>query len=249
VIPKIVHYCWFGGKPKPLPVECYVENWRNALPGYEIKEWNEENFDVAAWTYAEEALDAGKFAFVSDVARLHALYAHGGIYLDTDVEVMRDFDDLLQNDVVLGFEEGNYIATSTILAVPGSRLIKDFLQCYRDRAFVQHDGRIDQATNVQVLTTMLDECGLKRDGNAQVLQRFGESIRILDRVALSPIDYLNGIDYTEHRTYAAHHFGQSWAGPASRFKSSLKKAAIRLLGGQRFKKLRDALTAVRKMLE
>ena len=115
VIPKVVHYCWFGGKQKPDDVERYIANWKAVLPDYEIREWNESNFDVSAWPYAQQALGAGKFAFVSDVARLYALYTHGGIYLDTDVEVRRSFDELLDGGTVLGFEEGNYVATSTII--------------------------------------------------------------------------------------------------------------------------------------
>jgi hypothetical protein len=208
------------------------------LPGYEIVEWNEANFDVDVWPYAKQAWHAGKFAFVSDVARLHALHEMGGIYLDTDVEVKRPFDTLLGVDVVLGFEEGHYIATSTMLARPHSELIRDFLASYRKRTFFRDDGRFDQTTNVQMLTLLLVGQGLKRDGAPQDLDWNGERVTILERTALSPIDYPNGIDHTDERTYAVHHFGQSWAGPAVRMKSGLRKLLIRVAGGERVKRLR-----------
>ena len=242
VIPKVVHYCWFGGKPKPAEVERYLANWRSVLPDYEIREWNEQNFGISAWPYAVQAMEAGKFAFVSDVARLHALYAVGGIYLDTDVELRRTFDDLLANDVVLGFEEGNYVATSTMLARPGSRLMGAFLQTYVGRDFRRNDGWLDETTNVQVLTSLLEEHGLNRDGSAQDLQWGDEQIRVLVRTALSPIDYPNGIDHSNAQTYAVHHFGQSWAGPALRIKTKLRKMVIGLIGGGRLKRMRYFLS-------
>lgn len=241
MIPKVIHYCWFGGKPKPASVEGYLTNWHSVLPDFEVVEWNEHNFDVDAWPYAKQAWRSGKYAFVSDVARLHALYERGGVYLDTDVEVRRSFDPLLTGDVVLGFEEGHYIATSTIIAPPKSRLIGDFLEGYRHRDFLGADGQPDQTTNVQMLTSMLAERALRRDGSAQRLDWDGEAVSILERECFSPIDYPNGIDYTDARTFAVHHFGQSWAGLDVRTKSFLRKALIRLIGGQRLKRLRGML--------
>lgn len=241
MIPKIVHYCWFGGRPKPIDVVKYIKSWHIMLPDYEIKEWNESNFDVDAWLYAQQAWSARKFAFVSDVARLHALYQDGGVYLDTDVEVRRPFDALMDYPVVLGFEEGEYIATSTILASPKSKLIGDFLSSYRDRRFCLDGGSLDQTTNVQVLTSILAAHGLKRDGTRQQLQYKGEFVVVLERVALSPIDYPNGIDHTSDETFAVHHFGQSWASPRTRFKASLRRLAIRAIGGERLRRVRQSL--------
>lgn len=242
VIPKVVHYCWFGGKQKPDDVERYIANWKAVLPDYEIREWNEGNFDVSAWPYARQALGAGKFAFVSDVARLYALYTHGGIYLDTDVEVRRSFDELLDGGTVLGFEEGNYVATSTILAERGAALIGDFLDTYRSRSFLDPEGNADTTTNVEVLTSMLADAGLKLDGSPQLIQWKGQQVRVLDRVKLSPIDYPNGINYADETTYAIHHFGQSWAGRKTKAKSALRRALIGAVGGKNVKRLRQLIT-------
>ena len=98
MIPKKIHYCWFGGKPMPENGQKCILSWRKWLPDYEIKEWNEDNFDIHINQYCHEAYDNKKWAFVSDVARLYALVTEGGIYMDTDVEVLRSFDDLLEND-------------------------------------------------------------------------------------------------------------------------------------------------------
>ncbi len=238
LIPKCIHYCWFGGKPKPADVQSFILNWKRMLPDYEIREWNEQNFDVDAWAYASQAHEARRYAFVSDVARLHALYTCGGIYLDTDVEVRRPFDDLLDGSVVLGFEEGNYVATSTMLAEPRAALIGDFLDHYRSRSFLTPDGTLDQTTNVEVLTSMLASAGLQRNGLPQDISWNGHPVRVLDRVKFSPFDYPNGIQHDDETTYAIHHFGQSWGGPVTRAKAAMRKLVIRLIGGSNVKRLR-----------
>ena len=97
-IPKIIHYCWFGKKDKPDIVNHCINSWKKVLDDYEIIEWNEDNFDVESNTYVKQAYESGKFAFVSDFVRIKALYDYGGIYLDTDVEVFKKFDDLLDNE-------------------------------------------------------------------------------------------------------------------------------------------------------
>lgn len=239
MIPKFVHYCWFGGRPKPANVLEYIQNWQSMLPDYEIHEWNESNFDLDAWPYARQAWDAGKYAFVSDVARLHALHQLGGVYLDTDVEVRRPFDDLLDNPVVLGFEEGDYIATSTILAMPKSRLIGDFLASYQDRRFIHEDGNLDQTTNVEVLTSMLVGSGLSRDGKPQLVSWHGEQVMVVEQVKFSPLDYINGICKADATTYTVHHFGQSWNSSAGRIRASIRRALICLIGGNNLKKIRS----------
>ena len=241
VIPKIVHYCWFGGKPKPDDVERYLANWKAVLPDYEIREWNESSFDVSAWPYAQQALGVGKFAFVSDVARLYALYTHGGIYLDTDVEVRRSFDELLAGGTVLGFEEGDYVATSTMLAERGTALIGDFLDTYRSRSFLDTNGNADTTTNVEVLTSMLVDAGLKLDGSPQLIRWKGQQVRVLDRVKLSPIDYPNGINHADETTYAIHHFGQSWGGRTTKAKAAIRRALIGVVGGKNVKRLRQLI--------
>ena len=103
MIPKIIHYCWFGRNEKPEKIQKCIESWKIHLSDYQIIEWNEDNFDYNLLTYTKDAYNAKKYAFVSDVARVKALYEMGGIYLDTDVMVYQNFDSILKHNCVLGF--------------------------------------------------------------------------------------------------------------------------------------------------
>jgi len=237
-IPKIIHYCWFGKGDKPKAVTKYINGWRKTLPEYEIMEWNEENFNIEINQYVREAYQEKKYAFVSDYARLLALYSRGGIYLDTDVEIFKNFDDLLHNDVVLGFEEKNFIATSTIIARKGSQLIHDFMSLYHDKSFISADGHQDLTTNVTKLTSLLEGYGLQATGNTQnITITEQESVLILDRTKFSPFDYLNQKDFTDNTTYAIHHFGATWAPATFKYKKILKSCIIKLLGSENYKKI------------
>ena len=110
-IPKIIHYCWFGRNPLPPLAEKCIASWKQYLPDYEIKEWNEDNFDVCMNPYIEEAYHLKKYAFVSDFARFDILYEHGGLYFDTDVEVIKSFDGLLDHNAFFGFENDDFVAS------------------------------------------------------------------------------------------------------------------------------------------
>ena len=169
MIPKKIHYCWFGRGEKPENVQECLASWSKFCPDYQIIEWNEDNFDIDAYRYTREAYDAKKYAFVSDVARVYALYNFGGIYLDTDVEVLKSFDEILNTGIVLGFEEGDYVATSFMAAEPRHNLFKDFLNSYCNSCFVSSDGTLQTYTNVQKITKMLVEKGLQRNNQLQKL--------------------------------------------------------------------------------
>lgn len=223
-IDRKIHYCWFGKNPKPDSVLQYLEGWKRKLPKYEIIEWNESNFDIDVCKYVREAYDSKKYAFVSDYARLLALYNHGGIYLDTDVEVRRNLDPLLKTGkLTFGFEELNFIATSTIIAPKSSVFIKQFLDSYHARSFISSTGELDTSTNVQALTRLLEDIGLEKNGRYQRLSFEGEDIIILEQDRLSPFDYINYRDRSSANTYTVHHFSNSWASANSLRKSKIKK--------------------------
>ncbi|MFQ7081030.1 glycosyltransferase family 32 protein [Sellimonas intestinalis] len=113
-IPKIIHYCWFGPNPIPKNEQIYIENWQVKLPEYRFVFWNEESFDVQSVRYVKQAYDQGKYAFVSDYVRIYALNKYGGIYLDTDVEVLKDFSPFLDHNTFLGFENRTMVGTGII---------------------------------------------------------------------------------------------------------------------------------------
>lgn len=239
-IPKIVHYCWFGNNPKPASVLTYIENWKTKLPDYQIIEWNESNFDIGVCDYTKQAYKHKKFAFVSDYARLYALYHQGGIYLDTDVEVVKSLTPLLDKaECILGFEEKNAIATSTMLASAGNPFVFKFMRSYHKRKFLKENGELDTTTNVEHLTDLLKSEGLHQNGIKQSLSFENNRILILAQQYLSPYDYINLIDKATDKTYTIHHYGNSWGGAKSNISKKIKLLLIKVLGPNVIKRIRD----------
>lgn len=207
MIPKIIHYCWFGQKDKPEDVLNAISSWKKFCPDYQLKEWNESNFDIHFSPYVEEAYKNKKWAFVSDVARLYALSMEGGIYMDTDVEVVCSLDDLLNNKGFLGFEGNDWIATSIIGVEPQNKMIKQFLKEYEIYSFVKEDGTLLQTTNVERLTRLLvSQYDLELNGK---LQQCGD-FQIYPTDYFSPYDYIQGKLHRTQNTYTIHWFSQSW---------------------------------------
>ena len=238
-IPKKIHYCWFGNGDKPIIVKKCEESWKEHLADYEIIEWNEKNFDININKYVEEAYKCKKFAFVSDYVRVYALYNHGGIYLDTDVEVFKNFDDLLENDSFWGYEQENYIATSTIGAKKANKLIKSFLDSYDDKTFVNEDGSLNDLTNVAIITEILSNMGLKGNGEYQSIEGIGA---FYPQTYFSPYDYINCRKLITKNSYCIHHFYKSWLPISTRIKSNIKILVAKIIGGENIYKFRKILT-------
>lgn len=234
-IPKKIHYCWFGGKEKPKVIKKCMDSWKKHLPDYEMIEWNENSFDINSNIYVKEAYNTGKFAFVSDFVRVFALYHYGGIYLDTDVEVMRPFDDLLYHSSFWGFEQENYIATSTIGAEKGNALIKQFLDSYNNKSFIQKDGTLNHLTNVALITRLLQRVGINLNGQYQEIEDMGS---FYPQTYFSPYDYINCQSFMTEKTYAIHHFYKSWLPLSARFKGKVKWVLSKIIGGHNIARLR-----------
>ena len=183
---------------------------------------------MACCDYSKQAYEMKKFAFVSDVARGHALHEHGGIYLDADVEVRKSFDPLLQYYSFWGFEAGNYIATSTIGLEKGNDLLKTYLQCYAQRQFHAPDGSIDPTTNVSMVTGLLLKRGLIQDGSLQVLE--GENV-VCPQSWFSPYDYRIGKMEDTSNAYTIHHYAVTWSSRMTRSVGMAKRCASRIPGG------------------
>lgn len=226
-IPKILHYCWFGRKPLPPGAQAFIQGWKQRMPSYQVVEWNESNFDVACCEYVREAYESGRFAFVSDYARGQALYLQGGIYLDTDVEVLKPFDDLLLHRSFWGFEAGDFIATSTFGAVPEHDLIRAYLEQYRSRRFLRADGTPDTTTNVEIMTGLWQGQGLLLNNERQVI---GNDNLFLPQAFLSPYDYTIGNLTVSPDAYAIHHYAKTWLGPWDRIKGGIKTRLFRWFG-------------------
>ena len=216
MIPKVIHYCWFGGNPLPeFAVKC-IDSWRTYMPDYEIKEWNESNFDVNIIPYTKEAYEAKKYAFVSDYARFWILYKYGGVYFDTDVEVIRPLDEIINRGAFMGCEidgqDPHYgdiaVAPGLGLAVEaGHEVYKAILERYANHNFLNADGSYNTTYAVVKLTT-------------DILKSFGmENIKGIQSVAgiyIYPQCYFNPFDDATGRlnktsdTYTIHWFSKTW---------------------------------------
>ena len=204
MIPKVIHYCWFGRNPLPaLALKC-IESWKRYLPDYEIKEWNEDNFDINIIPYTQEAYRVRKYAFVSDYARFWILYNYGGLYFDTDVEIIKSMDDILSEGSFMGRE-------SMILPLPKGQFTTD--KCVPVNPGLGTNGKLNTKTVVQYTTEILLQYGLKSE---DIKQKCME-VTIYPKDFFCPKSYENGKIYLTDNTHAIHHFAASWLSPKQRF--------------------------------
>ena len=207
MIPKIVHYCWFGRGEKPQQALDCIASWHKYLPDYRFVEWNEDNFDVTANRYVREAYENRKFAFVTDYVRLYAIYTMGGVYMDTDVEVVATFDPFLHHHAFGGFESEGALLTGMMAAEQGSRWAKELLDQYADRVFVQPDGSFDMTTNATKVTEYMLEHGLVLN-NSQ--QDFPELCTIYPMDYFCAKDHRTGVVRRTEHTVCIHHYAGLW---------------------------------------
>ena len=205
-IPKIIHLVWFGKKEYPELVKKCLKSWDDYLPDYEIKIWNENSFDVGVCPFVKEAYNSQKWAFVSDYVRLWALYNYGGIYMDTDVEVVRPLDAFLEHDAFSGFEAKDSIPTGIIGAAQNNEVIKMLLDYYTDKHFVNDDGSLNQISNVTIITEILSSHGLVLNGKFQNIAGFA----LYPQIVFCPNNFLRIFNITSRQTYTIHHFTGSW---------------------------------------
>lgn len=223
MIPKIIHYCWFGRGEMPQLAKDCVASWHQYMPDWEYRLWNEDAFDVNQVPYTREAYQAGKFAFVSDYVRLVALEHEGGLYLDTDVEVFKPFDDLLVFKAFAGFEGSKHkpMGTCVMASEPNGEWVTEILEAYQDRHFVKEDGSFDIRTNVQFITSLMAANGFRQDG---VEQDYKD-------LHVFPVDYFSprhttGEYIRTDNTYCEHKGLASW----SQHGMGWKGVVLRVLG-------------------
>lgn len=213
MIPKIIHYCWFGKKPLPELAEKSIASWKQFCPDYEIKEWNESNFNLDCCDYVREAYEAKRWAFVSDVARLYALVKEGGVYMDTDVEVLKSLDPILKYEAVSGFEAGDRVPTGIMACRAGHPLFMELFHDYDDAHFVREDGSYDQTTNVERITNTCLKYGLKLNNIQQTVKGF----TLFPNDFFCPKDYRTKELYVTENTYVIHHFDGSWVSDEDKY--------------------------------
>lgn len=206
-IPKTIHYCWFGRNPKPKLAEKCIKSWKKHCPDYEIIEWNEDNFDITSCPpYVRQAYEAKKWAFVTDYVRLKVVYDHGGIYMDTDVELINRLDSLLCHQAYFGFEDGMNIATGLGFgAVKGNALVLEIMKDYEGLSFGIPGAPIIACPKLN--TKVFLRHGLIQENRTQYLDG---DVLILPTEYLCPKSMIDGIVRKTQNTYSIHHYDSSW---------------------------------------
>lgn len=211
-IPKVIHYIWFGNNDLPEEaIEC-IESWKKFCPDYEIKRWDESNFDLSSNNYVKQAYEAKKWAFVSDYARLWILVNEGGIYMDTDVEVLKSLDPFLTNRAFSGFESDASVPTGIMACEKGFPLFQRLLDDYDARSFINSDGSYDLTTNVVVITKTCKACGLKLDNTLQTVDGF----TLYPSDWFCPKSHESGVINLTDNSVTIHHFNGSWVDETER---------------------------------
>lgn len=222
MIPKTIHYIWFGGNPLGEKELACIASWEKYCPDYEIVRWDESNFDVNQNRYCREAYDAKKWAFVSDYARLWVLVNHGGIYMDTDVELLKPLDEFLTHEAFSGFESDVDIPTGIMACREGFPLFDELLHDYDGRSFVKQDGTLDTMTNVAAITKACLERGFIPDGEYQVV----DGLTIYPKDWFCPKSHDTGLIHVTENTHTIHHFSGSWLDEATREIAASKHAIM-----------------------
>lgn len=205
-IPKIIHYCWFGGHSIPAEYEKNIESWKRFCPEYTIKLWDESNFDINQNKYVAQAYREKKWAFVSDYARIKIIHDQGGIYLDCDVELLKKYDDFLGYDMFCGFEDDNHVNFGLGFgAVKGHVILADLLGEYDSLEFVKEDGTL----NLTPCTAYQTEIIIKYGFESKNLYQCHNNVATFPTEVFAPISPW-GIDYTNELAYSIHHYSASW---------------------------------------
>lgn len=232
MIPKIIHYCWFSGDPFPEDIQRCIDSWHRFLPDYELKLWNRQSFDVESCTWVKQALENKRYAFAADYIRVYALYNYGGIYLDSDVEVVRSFNDLLHLPYFLGTER--YAASRLIeAAVVGTEKHNAYfghlLDYYNARTFVNADGTFNMLPMPRILKQVGYAQGyrFKDIPSVDAFIYDPHVLSILPAAYFSPKDNRTLRICSTENTYAIHHFAGSWMKPATGLKAKYNKIRIR----------------------
>ena len=235
MIPKKIHYCWFGKNPLPSDVKKCIQSWKKYCPDYEIIEWNENNFDVTCNKFVKQAYEAKKWAFVSDYARLKVIYDNGGIYLDTDVELLRSLDTLLKNNCYFPTQQvdKNINTGLGFGAVKGHKIIGEMLDSYNYIKF--DENNLDSIICPIINTDILKKHGFVFSENIQKIKNIDTTI--YPPKYFDPLSPGNAEDLTDKDTYSIHHYSASWTSKSKR----LKRKISRLIGQKNIAKIKKII--------
>lgn len=238
MIPKVIHYCWFGRNPLPKSAQKCIDSWRKYFPDYEIKEWNEDNFNVNIISYTEEAYKSKKYAFVSDFARFWVLYHYGGIYFDTDVEVIKPMKDIIERGSFMGIEVPSTSNAVVPAVAPGLGLgcksehavYRAILDYYKTLHFIDEKGDIVTTTVVKHTTDILIKYGLRATNEIQEVA----GIWIYPQEYFNPLDDATGRLNITNNTRSIHWYSKTWVSNYSPLRTMITRFIHRIFGVNSF---------------
>ena len=241
-IPKKIHYCWFGKNPLPEYAKKCIASWKKFCPDYEIIEWNETNYNINKNQYMKEAYDAKKWGFVPDYARLDIIYEHGGIYLDTDVELVKPIESLLKHRLYMGVERPGIVALGLGFgAEKGHPLIYELRQQYETKSFILSQGKLDLTPAPTHQSIFLKKYGLNENDD---LQELIHGCYIYPKEYFNPYNFDTGIIKCTENTFSIHHYAASWTTVANKINTFVYQFICRIFG----KKLADLTKRVKRIL-
>lgn len=234
MIPKIIHYCWFGHSEYPEKVKYCMKSWKTFMPDYKFVFWNEDNFDLNSVQFVRQAYDAKKYAFVSDYVRIYALKNYGGIYLDTDIEVVKSFDNILNSKAVFGTDESGYL-TAFMAAEANHPYFIQLLDLYDNMNFLQKDGTMNTEVNNTWMQNILRSYGYQKKNVMQNLEQ---------GIIIYPCEYFHAKSLTSGKlmdtenTYCIHHHTLLWVNTKTRIIKFVRmRIVVPILGAEKYTKL------------
>lgn len=235
MIPKIIHYCWLSGDKYPENIEKCIATWKEKLPDYEFVLWDTKKFNLNDSIWVKQAFETKKYAFAADFIRLYAVYTYGGIYMDTDVEVIKSFDDLLDLPYFLGSEGDQIIEAGVFGAEKGTWWLKPCLDYYENREFIKQDGSYDTLTLPRIMMQQIsiDNEIVEKSGEEIINSNF---LQQNSNVVMFPKDFFcaknhgTGIIEKTENTFSIHHFAMSWIPKKNAFLPNLKRKLIKIFG-------------------
>ena len=227
MIPKTIHYCWFGRGQMPKLAEICIESWKKHLPEYKLQLWNEDSFDINSNRFVKEAYESRKFAFVTDYVRLYAMYHHGGVYMDTDVEVLKNMDYFLQFPAFSGFEDEINIPTGLMASVKGGKWVEYLLTYYKNLPFIKEDGSFHALTNTYTIGKMTKTMGFVPNNQFQII---ANEVHLFPKDYFCPKSQVSGKIEITKNTYCIHHFSGSWMSSKKKRLTVVKRKLMNVLG-------------------
>lgn len=237
MIPKIIHYCWLSEEPFPKDISKYIQTWKKILPDYELRLWNLNTDNIGENLWVRQSFEAKKYAFAADYIRIFALYKYGGIYLDTDVEVIKTFNDLLHLPYFAGTEGGKWIEAAVLGSERDAVWLKEILT-YFDKPFVNSDGSFAMITLPQVMNTIIENKKLivvadKSEIFENINKKFDTNFYLFEEDFFSPKNMGTGIISKTPRTYTIHHFAMSWISFNEKLLPNIKRSMMKIFGVKR----------------